>query len=57
MKLKTLKYILNRLLFIESILLFISMIKESYNTFFILAIIILVIILIIFFYLIEITKE
>ena len=45
MKTKVLKFILNRLMIIESILLFICLIKETYNIFFVLALIVLVIIL------------
>ena len=57
MKTKVLKFILNRLMLLESILLFICLIKESYYLFFILALIILVIMLALFIYLNNITKE
>ena len=57
MKTKVLKFILNRLMLLESILLFICLIKESYSLFFILALIILVIMLALFIYLNNITKE
>lgn len=57
MKAKVLKFILNRLMLLESILLFICLIKESYSLFFILTLIILVIMLALFIYLNNITKE
>ena len=57
MKTKVLKFILNRLMLLESILLFICLIKKSYSLFFILALIILVIMLALFIYLNNITKE
>ena len=57
MKKELFKFLLNRLFLIESILLFICLIKESYSLFFILALIILVIMLALFIYLNNITKE
>ena len=57
MKTKVLKFILNRLMLLEFILLFICLIKKSYSLFFILALIILVIMLALFIYLNNITKE
>ena len=57
MKKELFKFLLNRLMLIESILLFICLIKESYSLFFILALIILVIMLALFIYLNNITKE
>ena len=57
MKKELFKFLLNRLFLIESILLVICLIKESYSLFFILALIILVIMLALFIYLNNITKE
>ena len=57
MKKELFKFLLNRLFLIESILLFICLIKKSYSLFFILALIILVIMLALFIYLNNITKE
>ena len=57
MKKELFKFLLNRLFLIESILLFICLIKESYSLFFILSLIILVIMLALFIYLNNITKE
>ena len=45
MKKELFKFLLNRLFLIESILLLICLVKESYNIFFVLALIVLVIIL------------
>ena len=57
MKKELFKFLLNRLFLIESILLIICLIKNSYSIFYFLAIIILVIILMLFIYLNKITKE
>lgn len=57
MKKELFKFLLNRLFLIESILLLICLVKESYSLFFILALIILVIMLALFIYLNNITKE
>ena len=45
MKKELFKFLLNRLFLIESILLIICLVKETYNIFFVLALIVLVIIL------------